>query len=70
MECEDIEWGPDPEPIVTLWIGERGYAFDPVELALCGVRDFDDAETLEQCIGSSADVTESIVRNAGGPANL
>lgn len=70
MECEDIEWNPDPDPLVLLSVGERVYAFDPVELALCGVRDLDDTEILEQYIGSSADVTERLARNAGGAANL
>ena len=70
MGCEDIEWNPDPDPLVLLNVDERIYAFDPVELALCGVRDFDDTEILEQYIGSSADVTERLARNAGGAANL
>lgn len=58
----DTKWGPDPDPIVPLIFKDRGYALDPVELALCGVRDFDDVEVLEQYIGSSADVTELVRR--------
>lgn len=71
-ECGYDEWGedPDPDPLVLLNVDERIYAFDPVELALCGVRDFDDTEVLGQYIGSSADVTERLARNAGGAANL
>ena len=58
----DTRWGPDPDPIVPLLFKGRVYALDPVELALCGVRDFDDVEILEQYVGSSADMTELIRR--------
>ena len=58
----DTRWGPDPDPMVLLFSKGHGYALDPVELALCGVRDFDDVEILEQYVGSSADVTELIRR--------
>ena len=53
-------WEPDldPEPVVSILFEGRGYALDPVELELCGVKDLDDVEVLEQYIGSSADVTE------------
>ena len=58
----DTRWGPDPDPIVPLLFKGHGYALDPVELALCGVRDFDDVEILEQYVGSSADMTELVRR--------
>ena len=63
------EWGEDPDPLVLLNVDERIYAFDPVELELCGVQDFD-TEILGKYIGSSADVTERLARNAEGAANL
>ena len=56
-------WG-DPDPIVPLYINGHGYAFDPVELAFCGVKDFGDTDVLAQYIGSTADVTEWVNENA------
>lgn len=56
-------WG-DPDPVVPLCVNGCGYAFDPVELAFCGVKDFGDTEVLAQYIGSTADVTEWVNGNA------